>query len=44
VSDNGILHFLERLDYFEKLRIIKASDNFISEKIEKILIEILEKN
>jgi Ran GTPase-activating protein (RanGAP) involved in mRNA processing and transport len=44
ISDNGILHFLERLDYFEKLRVIKASDNFISEKIEKILIEILEKN
>jgi hypothetical protein len=38
------LHFLERIDNFENLRSIKAADNFVSEKIEKILLEILEKN
>lgn len=44
ISDSGILHFLERIDYFENIRSIKVTDNFISEKIEKILLEILEKN
>ena len=38
------MHFLERLEYFENIRCIKSTDNFISEKIEKILLEILEKN
>jgi hypothetical protein len=40
----GILHFLEKLEFFENIRSIKSTDNFISEKIEKILLEILEKN
>lgn len=44
ISDSGILHLLERIDYFENIRSIKVTDNFISEKIEKILLEILDKN
>lgn len=44
ISDPGILHFLEKVDIFENLKSIRATDNFISEKIEKILLEILEKN
>jgi very-short-patch-repair endonuclease len=44
ISDAGVLHFLERLDAFTGLRVLRIPDNFISEKIEKILLEILEKN
>jgi Ran GTPase-activating protein (RanGAP) involved in mRNA processing and transport len=44
VSDQGILFFLERIQCFPELRNLKCCDNFVSEKIEKILIEILEKN
>jgi hypothetical protein len=44
ISDLGILHFLEKIDTFANIRSIRASDNFISEKIEKMLLEILDKN
>lgn len=44
ISDSGILHFLERIEFFSNLKSLRVNDNFISEKIEKILIEILEKN
>lgn len=44
ISDKGILHFLEKIDNFSNLRSLRVNDNFISEKIEKILLEILEKN
>lgn len=44
IADSGILHFLEKLEVFPNMKSIKATDNFISEKIEKILLEILDKN
>ncbi|EGR31503.1 hypothetical protein IMG5_107210 [Ichthyophthirius multifiliis] len=44
VADAGILYFLDRIDYFENMRCIKCQDNFISEKVEKVLLEILIKN
>ena len=55
IGDNGILYFLEKtvnapnLRYYYQLVYInfssvKCTDNFISEKIEKVLIETVEKN
>lgn len=44
IGDNGILFFLEKTENCENLKYIKAIDNFISEKIEKIMIDILERN
>jgi len=44
ISDHGVLHFLEHIDKFQHLKRIRLADNFISEKIEKILLEILFKN
>ncbi len=44
VADGGILSFLEKLEYLANIKCIKCCDNFISEKIEKVLLEILENN
>lgn len=39
-----ILHFLELVEDYPAMISVRASDNYISEKIEKILLEVLEKN
>lgn len=44
VSDSGLIRFLEKITNFANLRVIKAVDNFVSQKAEKILLELLEKS
>lgn len=38
------MHFVERLGGFPELKHFKAADNYISEKYEKIYIDLLSKN
>jgi len=44
IGDEGILYFLKTLAGYENLASLKVNDNFISEKIEKVLIEIVDLN
>lgn len=41
IGDDGILYFLESLNNNSTIHTFKVSDNFISEKIEKEIIVIL---
>ena len=44
IGDEGILYFLKTLSEYNNLSSLRIADNFISEKIEKVLIEIIELN
>ena len=44
IGDEGILYFLKTLGEYQNLTHLRMNDNFISEKIEKVLVEILELN
>jgi Ran GTPase-activating protein (RanGAP) involved in mRNA processing and transport len=44
IGDEGILFFLQELQDYTNLQSVKLTDNFISEKIEKILVELLDEN
>lgn len=44
LTDKGFLHFLEFVMDIQDFISLRANDNYISEKVEKVLIEILDKN
>jgi len=44
IGDEGILHFLQSLNEYDGLTSLRVGDNFISEKIEKVVVEMLEVN
>jgi len=44
ITDNGLLQFMEKQEYFEKLTCLRFSDNFISEKVDKVILELLDLN
>lgn len=44
MSDKGFMHLVESLVYLPELRYLRASDNYVSEKYEKIYVELLQKN
>ena len=44
IGDEGILHFLKALEEYDGLSCLRVSDNFISEKIEKVVVEMLDLN
>jgi len=44
IGDEGILHFLKALEEYEGLTSLRVSDNFISEKIEKVVVDMLDLN
>ena len=41
VGDAGLIYFLEKTENIYQILNIKASNNFISEKIEKLMIDLL---
>lgn len=44
VSDRGFMHLVENLNSMAELRHLRAADNYISEKYEKIYVDLLQKN
>lgn len=44
ISDKGFMHLIENLNSLSELRYLKAADNYVSEKYEKIYIDMLQKN
>lgn len=44
VSDKGFMHIVENLQFLTELKYLKVADNYISEKYEKIYIDLLHKN
>lgn len=44
VSDKGFMHLVENINSMPELRQLRASDNYVSEKYEKIYVDLLQKN
>ena len=44
VADKGIIRLIEGLDCLAELQYLKAQDNYVSDKYEKIIVELLQKN
>eukprot|EP00828_Plagiopyla_frontata_P015018 TRINITY_DN19544_c0_g1_i1.p2 TRINITY_DN19544_c0_g1~~TRINITY_DN19544_c0_g1_i1.p2 ORF type:complete len:136 (+),score=30.84 TRINITY_DN19544_c0_g1_i1:41-409(+) len=44
VGDAGLIYFLEKTEQIYSILNIKANNNFISEKIEKLMLDLLVKN
>lgn len=44
VGDAGLIYFLEKTEQIYSISNIKANNNFISEKIEKLMLDLLVKN
>lgn len=44
ISDKGFMHMVESLNWLPELRHLRAADNYISEKYEKIYVDLMQKN
>ena len=39
IGDQGLLYFMEKIENIDNIKYIKCNDNFLSEKVEKILLD-----